>query len=59
MKRLLSYIKPYGWYILLTVAIKFVATVFELFVPSLMETIIDEKVPGGELAPIFLFGGLM
>jgi len=59
MKRLFSYIKPYGWYILLTVAIKFVATVFELFIPSLMETIIDEKVADGELMPIFLFGGMM
>ncbi len=59
MKRLFFYIKPYGWYILLTVSIKFLATVFELFIPSLMETIIDEKVPGGELAPILLLGSLM
>jgi len=59
MKRLFSYIKPYGWYILLTVAIKFLATVFELFIPSLMESIIDEKVPQGELTPIFVLGGLM
>ena len=59
MKRLFSYIKPYSWYILLTVGIKFVATVFELFIPSLMETIIDEKVPQGQMAPILIFGGLM
>ena len=59
MKRLFSYIKPYTWYILLTVVIKFIATVFELFIPSLMETIIDEKVPLGELSPILIFGGLM
>ena len=59
MKRLLSYIKPYGWYILLTVTIKFIATVFELFIPSLMEIIIDEKVPLMDVRPIFLFGGLM
>jgi len=59
MKRLFSYIKPYGWYILLTVSIKFLATVFELFIPSLMETIIDEKVPGGELSPILILGSLM
>ena len=59
MKRLFSYIKPYGWYILLTMLIKFLATVFELFIPSLMETIIDEKVPQQLLAPIFILGGLM
>ena len=59
MKRLFSYIKPYTGYILLTVFIKFLATVFELFIPSLMETIIDEKVPEGQLTPILIFGGLM
>ena len=59
MKRLFSYIRPYGWYIALTVAIKFIATVFELFIPSLMETIIDDKVKEDSLAPIFWLGGLM
>ena len=59
MKRLFSYIKPYGWFILLTISVKFLATVFELFIPSLMETIIDEKVPNGQLAPILILGGLM
>ena len=59
MKRLFSYIKPYGWFILLTVTIKFAATVFELFIPSLMETIIDEKVPLMDVRPIFILGGLM
>ena len=59
MKRLFSYIKPYGWFILLTVAIKFLATVSELFIPSLMETMIDEKVPGGQLSPILILGSLM
>lgn len=59
MKRLFSYIKPYSWYILLTLVIKFAATVFELFIPSLMETIIDETVPTGILCSVFLLGGLM
>ena len=59
MKRLFPYIKPYGWYILLTLVIKFSATVFELFIPSLMETIIDDTVPTGELSAVFLLGGLM
>ena len=59
MKRLFSYIRPYSWYITLTVGIKFIATVFELFIPSLMQTIIDEKVADGLLGPILWLGGLM
>ena len=59
MKRLFSYIKPYSWYIVLTMIIKFLATVFELFIPSLMQTIIDDKVPLGVMAPILICGGLM
>ena len=59
MKRLFPYIRPHVGYILLTVFIKFLATTFELFIPSLMETMIDEKVPGGQLKPILLLGGLM
>ena len=37
MKRLFPYIKPYGWFIALTLAIKFVATSMDLFIPSLMQ----------------------
>ena len=59
MKRLFPYIRPHVGYILLTVFIKFMATTFELFIPSLMETMIDEKVPNGQLKPILLLGGLM
>lgn len=59
MKRLFSYIKPYGWYILLTMAIKFIATVFELQIPDLMQQIIDDKVPEKLLPPILILGGLM
>lgn len=59
MKRLLPYIKPYGWFIALTLTIKFLATTMDLFIPSLMQTMIDEKVPEGKLAPILILGGLM
>ena len=59
MKRLFPYIKPYGWFIILTLAIKFAATSMELAIPSLMQTMIDEKVPEGRLLPIFVLGGLM
>ena len=59
MKRLFPYIRPYSWYITLTIGIKFLATAFELFIPSLMKTIIDDKVAEGAMAPILWFGGLM
>ncbi len=39
--------------------IKFVATYAELWIPSLMETLLDEKVPQGDLGQIYLYGGLM
>ena len=59
MKRLFPYIKPYSWFIVLTLAIKFAATSLELMIPNLMQTMIDEKVPEGRLMPIFVLGGLM
>jgi len=59
VKRLFSYIRPYGWYILLTLAIKFVATTLDLAIPSLMQTMIDEKVPEGELGAIIRIGAAM
>lgn len=45
MKRLLTYIRPYSWFITLTVFIKFLATLVELFLPKLMAEIIDHVVP--------------
>lgn len=45
MKRLLTYIRPYSWFITLTVFIKFLATLVELFLPKLMAEIIDNVVP--------------
>ena len=59
MKRLFSYIKPYLGFISLTLIIKFLATTFELFIPNLMQKIIDEKVPAGDMKQIFILGGLM
>ena len=45
MKHIARYIRPYSWFITLTVFIKFIATLVELFLPKLMATIIDEVVP--------------
>ena len=59
MRKLLKYINPYWWIILIGLAIKFVATYVELQIPKLMQVILDEKVPAGLEKEIYLFGGLM
>ena len=59
MKQLAKYIKPHLLYIIFTLIIKFSATYAELWIPTLMETILDDKVPAGDLGQIYLFGGLM
>ncbi len=59
MGKLLKYINPYWWIILVGLAIKFVATYVELQIPKLMQVILDEKVPAGLEKEIYLFGGLM
>lgn len=59
MKGLSSYIRPYWGFIALTLFIKFLGAAVELFIPYLMEIMLDEKVPAGALGQIFLYGGLM
>ena len=59
MKQLAKYIRPHLFYILITLAIKFSATYAELWIPTLMETMLDDKVPAGDVGQIYLFGGLM
>lgn len=59
MEKLLRYIKPYTGYIALTMIIKLMGTVLELFIPYFMEIILDDVVPAGEMGMIFVFGGLM
>ena len=59
MQKLLKYIKPYWWIILIGLAIKFTATYIELQIPKLMQVVLDEKVPAGLEKDIYLFGGLM
>lgn len=59
MKGLMKYIRPHVAYILLSLAIKFIATYAELWIPSLMEVMLDEKVPAGDLQQIYLYGALM
>ena len=59
MKQLAKYIKPYWAFICLTMLIKLFGAVLELWIPSLMETMLDEKVPMGDVKQIYLYGGLM
>ena len=59
MGRLGKYIKPYWAYILLTVLIKTVGSVMDLFIPRLMEVILDDMVPAKNIQGIYLYGGLM
>ena len=59
MGKLSKYIKPYILYMLLTMVIKFCGTTMELWIPTLMEVMVDEKVPAGDLKQIYIYGGLM
>ena len=59
MLRLKKYILPHAVFILLTLFIKLSGAMLELFIPWLMETMLDEKVPTGSTGAIWLYGGLM
>ena len=59
MIRLKKYISPYLGFIGLTMFIKLLGALLELLIPSLMEVMLDEKVPAGDSAAIWLYGGLM
>ena len=59
MVQLKKYIRPYWGFIILTLLIKFLGTATELMIPSLMEVMLDEKVPAGEAKAIWIYGGLM
>ena len=59
MSGISRYLRPYGWFMMLTMLIKLLGAAMELMIPWLMEIILDEKVPAGELTSIYIFGGLM
>ena len=59
MRRIERYIHPYWGFIALTMFIKLSGAVLELLIPYLMEIMLDEKVPTGNLTDIYLYGGLM
>ncbi len=59
MGKLSKYIRPYVGYIVLSMLIKLLGAVMELFVPYLMEIILDDVVPAGHTKWVFIYGGLM
>ena len=59
MSRLRRYLRPYLGYICLTMVIKLLGAGVELMIPDLMETILDEQVPAGDIKSIYIYGGLM
>ena len=59
MGRLHKYLRPYWGFMILTMVIKTAGALMELMIPNLMENILDEKVPAGDIASIYLCGGLM
>ncbi len=59
MKGLMKYIRPEIWWIIVTLVVKFGAAYAELWIPSLMEIMLDEKAPAGQLEQIYLYGSLM
>lgn len=59
MKKLAPYIHPYRFYICLTLLIKFSGAAAELLIPYLMEILLDETVPAGDISGIYKFGALM
>ena len=59
MGQISRYLRPYWGYMILTMFIKLSGAAMELMIPWLMEVILDEKVPAGELLSIYIYGGLM
>lgn len=56
MKKTLSYIKPYSATVTAALIVKFAGTVAELFLPVILEYIIDDVVPAKDLTLIILMG---
>ena len=59
MKHLTKYIRPYWWYILLTMFIKLGGALLELLIPSLMETMLRRDVMSAGGNTVYVYGGLM
>ena len=56
MRRIIGYIKPYGWRMLGGLMIKFLGTITELALPWILAHMIDEIAPTGDWGLILLWG---
>ena len=59
MSTVLGYLRPHSRRVACGVTVKFTAALLELVLPLLLERIVDVSVPAGDLAAIWLCGGLM
>ncbi len=59
MKRILEFVRPHYARMAVGLAIKFVGTIMELFLPWMLAYMIDEVTPTGNIGYIFLCGGIM
>lgn len=59
MRRILSYLRPYAMAMALGLLIKFVGTIMDLLLPWILAHVIDDVVPTGSVAAIYLWGVAM
>ncbi|MBO5415031.1 MAG: ABC transporter ATP-binding protein [Clostridia bacterium] len=59
MKLLFEVLKPYKWFIFLTLTIKSAATLVELAIPYILSYILDDVVPTKNVRSILLWGVMM
>ena len=59
MKNFLKFLKPYKWWVLLTILFIALQSLSDLYLPDLNATIIDDGVMKGDVGTILLFGGIM
>ena len=59
MFRLKHYIRPYVFFIIATLFIKFLGAAAELLIPYLMEILLDEIVPARDISGVLRYGIIM
>ncbi|MBE6705845.1 MAG: ABC transporter ATP-binding protein [Ruminococcaceae bacterium] len=59
MKLIMKYVRPHFAGIVIGLIIKFAATILELFLPFLLEKIIDDVVPTGNIRMVIILGVMM
>lgn len=59
MNTLIQYLKPHQYVILLTIGVKFFATMMDLIIPFILAKIIDDAVPKNDPDLIYQWGAMM